>query len=115
MTMYVRSNSFANAGPDLRQTPPISISARLVTPSCFAFSSVSSIYLVSITLENVGPPASLGMIYNSGKWVLMIKNDLVLLNQCWQWLTMALRGKEVDEGDKICGAIVSLCSKVDCI
>ena len=64
-------------------------------------------------MENVGPPASLGMIYNSGKWVLTMKNDLVLLNQCWQWLTMALRGKELDEGNEICGAIVSLHSKVD--
>ena len=56
-------NSFADAGPDLGQTPPISLSTRLVTPSCFASSSVSSIFLVSGTLENVGPPASLGMIY----------------------------------------------------
>src|SRR6266851_6756049 len=113
MTMYARSNSFANAGPDLEQTPPISISARLVTPSCFAFSSVSSIYLVSITLENVGPPASLRIIYNSGKWVLTMKNDPALLDQCWQWLTMALGGKELNKGNEICGAIVSLRSKVD--
>jgi len=42
-----------------------------------------------------------------------MKNDLVLLNQCWQWLTMALGGKELDEGNEICGAIVSLRSKVD--
>ena len=48
----------------------------------------------------------------SRKWVLTMKNNLALLDQCWQWLTMALRGKELDKGDEICGAI-SLRPKVD--
>ncbi|KAI0302804.1 translation initiation factor eIF 4e-like domain-containing protein [Multifurca ochricompacta] len=50
---------------------------------------------------------------NGGKWVLTMKNNPVLLDQCWQWLTMALVGEELDEGDEICGAVVSLRSKVD--
>jgi len=50
---------------------------------------------------------------NGGKWVLTMKNNPGLLDQCWQWLTMALVGEELDEGDEICGAVVSLRSKVD--
>lgn len=42
-----------------------------------------------------------------------MKNNPALLDQCWQWLTMALVGEELDEGDEICGAVVSLRSKVD--
>ncbi|TFY73756.1 hypothetical protein EWM64_g10256 [Hericium alpestre] len=50
---------------------------------------------------------------NGGKWVLTMKNNPALLDRCWQWLTMALVGEELDEGDEICGAVVSLRSKVD--
>ncbi|KAI0253434.1 eukaryotic translation initiation factor 4E class II [Lactifluus subvellereus] len=50
---------------------------------------------------------------NGGKWVLTMKNNPALLDQCWQWLTMALVGEELDETDEICGAVVSLRSKVD--
>jgi len=50
---------------------------------------------------------------NGGKWVLTMKNNQTLLDQCWQWLTMALVGEELDESDEICGAVVSLRSKVD--
>jgi len=41
-------------------------------------------------------------------WVLTMKNSSALLDQCWQWLTMALVGEKLDEGDEICGAVVSL-------
>ncbi|KAI0259700.1 translation initiation factor eIF 4e-like domain-containing protein [Gloeopeniophorella convolvens] len=50
---------------------------------------------------------------HGGKWVLTMKNNPALLDQSWQWLTMALVGEELDEGDEICGAVVSLRSKVD--
>ncbi|VDB87811.1 unnamed protein product [Peniophora sp. CBMAI 1063] len=50
---------------------------------------------------------------NGGKWVLTMKNNPQLLDRCWQWLTMALVGEELDDGDEICGAVVSLRSKVD--
>ena len=50
---------------------------------------------------------------NGGKWVLTMKNNPMLLDQCLQWLTMALVGEELDESDEICGAVVSLRSKVD--
>ncbi|KAI0062777.1 translation initiation factor eIF4e [Artomyces pyxidatus] len=50
---------------------------------------------------------------NGGKWVLTMKNNPTLLDQSWQWLTMALVGEDLDEGDEICGAVVSLRSKVD--
>ena len=50
---------------------------------------------------------------NGGKWVLTMKNNPTLLDQSWQWLTMALVGEELDESDEICGAVVSLRSKVD--
>ncbi|EIN08991.1 translation initiation factor eIF4e [Punctularia strigosozonata HHB-11173 SS5] len=50
---------------------------------------------------------------NGGKWVLTMKNNPQLLDRCWSWLAMALVGEELDEGDEICGAVVSLRSKVD--
>ena len=45
---------------------------------------------------------------NGSKCVLTMKNNLTLLDQCWQWLTMALVGEEFDESDEICGTIGSL-------
>lgn len=49
-----------------------------------------------------------------GKWVLTMKNNPALLDRCWSWLAMALVGEELEEGaDIICGAVVSLRSKVD--
>lgn len=48
-----------------------------------------------------------------GKWVLTMKNNPALLDRCWSWLAMALVGEELEEGDEICGAVVSLRSKVD--
>ncbi|RPD56908.1 translation initiation factor eIF4e [Lentinus tigrinus ALCF2SS1-6] len=48
-----------------------------------------------------------------GKWVLTMKNNPQLLDRCWSWLAMALVGEDLDEGDEICGAVVSLRSKVD--
>ncbi|CAK5275843.1 unnamed protein product [Mycena citricolor] len=51
---------------------------------------------------------------NGGKWVLTMKNNAALLDRCWNWLAMALVGEELEEGqDLICGAVVSLRSKVD--
>jgi len=50
---------------------------------------------------------------NGGKWVLTMKNNPVLLDRCWNWLAMALVGEELEDGDEICGAVVSLRSKVD--
>ncbi|KAJ7711264.1 translation initiation factor eIF 4e-like domain-containing protein [Mycena metata] len=51
---------------------------------------------------------------NGGKWVLTMKNNPTLLDRCWNWLAMALVGEELEEGqDLICGAVVSLRSKVD--
>jgi translation initiation factor 4E len=50
---------------------------------------------------------------NGGKWVLTMKNSPALLDRCWSWLAMALVGEELEEGDEICGAVVSLRSKVD--
>lgn len=50
---------------------------------------------------------------NGGKWVLTMKNNPALLDRCWTWLAMALVGEELEEGDEICGAVVSLRSKVD--
>jgi translation initiation factor 4E len=47
------------------------------------------------------------------KWVLTMKNNPTLLDRSWSWLTMALVGEELEEGDEICGAVVSLRSKVD--
>ncbi|KAH0834681.1 translation initiation factor eIF 4e-like domain-containing protein [Lanmaoa asiatica] len=48
-----------------------------------------------------------------GKWVLTMKNNPALLDRCWTWLAMALVGEELEDGDEICGAVVSLRSKVD--
>lgn len=49
-----------------------------------------------------------------GKWVITMRNNPALLDQCWKWLAMALIGEELEEGDdEICGAVVSLRSKVD--
>jgi len=50
---------------------------------------------------------------NGGKWVLTMKNNPALLDRCWNWLAMALVGEELEEGDEICGAVVSLRTKVD--
>ncbi|KAG6897307.1 hypothetical protein C0992_002609 [Termitomyces sp. T32_za158] len=50
---------------------------------------------------------------NGGKWVLTMRNNPTLLDRCWSWLTMALIGEELEDGDEICGAVVSLRSKVD--
>ncbi|KAI0073242.1 translation initiation factor eIF4e [Panus rudis PR-1116 ss-1] len=50
---------------------------------------------------------------NGGKWVLTMKQNPQLLDRCWIWLAMALIGEDLDEGDEICGAVVSLRSKVD--
>ena len=50
---------------------------------------------------------------NGGKWVLTMKNNPSLLDRCWTWLAMALVGEELEEGDDICGAVVSLRSRVD--
>ena len=50
---------------------------------------------------------------NGGKWVLTMKNNPQLLDRCWNWLAMGLVGEDLDEGDEICGAVVSLRSKVD--
>ncbi|KIY53482.1 translation initiation factor eIF4e, partial [Fistulina hepatica ATCC 64428] len=55
-------------------------------------------------------PANAG----GGKWVLTMKNNPQLLDRCWSWLAMALVGEELEEGgNEICGAVVSLRSKVD--
>ncbi|TFK70121.1 translation initiation factor eIF4e [Pluteus cervinus] len=50
---------------------------------------------------------------NGGKWVLTMKNNPILLDRCWSFLAMALVGEDLEEGDEICGAVVSLRSKVD--
>jgi len=50
---------------------------------------------------------------NGGKWVLTMKSNPALLDRCWTWLAMALVGEELDERDEICGAVVSLRSKID--
>ena len=42
-----------------------------------------------------------------------MKNNPQLLDRCWTWLAMTLVGEDLDEGDEICGAVVSLRSKVD--
>jgi len=50
---------------------------------------------------------------DGGKWVLTMKNNPALLDRCWSWLAMALVGEELEGGDDICGAVVSLRTKVD--
>ena len=44
------------------------------------------------------------MIFQGGKWVIIVKNNNWLLDRCWSWLVMALVGEELDEDDKITGA-----------
>ncbi|KAG8716866.1 hypothetical protein FRC08_008658 [Ceratobasidium sp. 394] len=51
---------------------------------------------------------------NGGKWVITMRNNPVLLDRCWSWLAMGLVGQELDDKDDIiCGAVVSLRSKID--
>ncbi|KAG9125949.1 hypothetical protein FRC07_005476 [Ceratobasidium sp. 392] len=51
---------------------------------------------------------------NGGKWVITMRNNPVLLDRCWSWLAMGLVGQELDDKDEIiCGAVVSLRSKID--
>ncbi|KAG9092396.1 hypothetical protein FRC06_000117 [Ceratobasidium sp. 370] len=51
---------------------------------------------------------------NGGKWVITMRNNPVLLDRCWSWLAMGLVGQELDDRDDIiCGAVVSLRSKID--
>ncbi len=55
---------------------------------------------------------------NGGKWVLTMKNAPDLLDRCWFDLCMALVGEQIESGGgsedgEICGAVVSLRSKVD--
>lgn len=56
---------------------------------------------------------------NGGKWVLTMKNTPDLLDRCWFDLCMALVGEQIEssggesEQGEICGAVVSLRSKVD--
>ncbi|KAF8638731.1 hypothetical protein AX16_010454 [Volvariella volvacea WC 439] len=50
---------------------------------------------------------------NGGKWVLTMRNNPELLDRCWTYVALALVGEELEEGDEICGAVVSLRSKVD--
>jgi hypothetical protein len=54
-------------------------------------------------------PANAG----GGKWVLTMKNNPELLDRCWSWMAMALVGEELEDGDEICGAVVSLRTRVD--
>ena len=44
-----------------------------------------------------------------------MKSNPALLDRCWTWLAMALVGEEIesDGGDEVCGAVVSLRSRVD--
>ncbi|KAG8853782.1 hypothetical protein FRB96_008037 [Tulasnella sp. 330] len=48
-----------------------------------------------------------------GKWVVTMKTQPELLDRSWAWLAMALVGEELDERDEICGAVVSLRTKLD--
>jgi hypothetical protein len=50
---------------------------------------------------------------HGGKWVLTMKNTPALLDRCWAWTAMALVGEELEDGDEICGVVVSLRAKVD--
>lgn len=50
---------------------------------------------------------------SGGKWVLTMKNNPILLDRCWNWLAFALVGEELEDDDEICGAVVSLRTKVD--
>lgn len=42
-----------------------------------------------------------------------MKTQPELLDRSWAWLAMALVGEELDERDEICGAVVSLRTKLD--
>ncbi|CAE7213061.1 unnamed protein product [Rhizoctonia solani] len=49
-----------------------------------------------------------------GKWVITMRNNPALLDRCWSWLAMGLVGQELDDReDMICGAVVSLRSRID--
>ncbi|QRV82155.1 eukaryotic translation initiation factor 4E type 2 [Ceratobasidium sp. AG-Ba] len=51
---------------------------------------------------------------NGGKWVITMRGNPALLDRCWSWLAMGLVGQELDDKDDIiCGAVVSLRSKID--
>lgn len=51
---------------------------------------------------------------NGGKWVITMRNNPALLDRCWSWLAMGLVGQELDDrDDMICGAVVSLRSRID--
>ncbi|KZV80908.1 translation initiation factor eIF4e [Exidia glandulosa HHB12029] len=50
---------------------------------------------------------------NGGRWVLTMRNNPQLLDRCWNWLVFALIGEDLDDGEEICGAVVSLRSKQD--
>ncbi|KAH7345750.1 translation initiation factor eIF 4e-like domain-containing protein [Rhizoctonia solani] len=51
---------------------------------------------------------------NGGKWVITMRNNPALLDRCWSWLAMGLVGQELDDReDMICGAVVSLRSRID--
>jgi translation initiation factor 4E len=50
---------------------------------------------------------------NGGKWVLTMRSNAPLLDRCWAWAAMALVGEELDDGDEVCGVVVSLRAKVD--
>ncbi|CAE6457682.1 unnamed protein product [Rhizoctonia solani] len=51
---------------------------------------------------------------NGGKWVVTMRNNPALLDRCWSWLAMGLVGQELDDReDMICGAVVSLRSRID--
>ena len=41
---------------------------------------------------------------NGGKWVLTMRNNPQLLDRCWNYLTMAMVGEELEDTDEICGA-----------
>jgi len=42
-----------------------------------------------------------------GKWIIVIRNDKVLLDSCWENLVLALVGETLEAGDEVCGAVVS--------
>ncbi|CAE6427949.1 unnamed protein product [Rhizoctonia solani] len=51
---------------------------------------------------------------NGGKWVITMRNNPALLDRYWSWLAMGLVGQELDDReDMICGAVVSLRSRID--
>eukprot|EP00051_Salpingoeca_urceolata_P015246 m.196725 g.196725 ORF g.196725 m.196725 type:complete len:311 (-) comp18332_c0_seq4:29-961(-) len=48
-----------------------------------------------------------------GKWVLTIKNDTKTVDQCWKSVLVGLISGVLDDGDNICGAVVSRRAKGD--